>query len=86
LTNKASYSDLEENEAFRDKFNDLVNERIPQRYQHLSFGDMRRRKYIDLRTILNGIDSESLRMVSGKRGAIKELQNPLLVVLNDALA
>ncbi len=86
MTNKASYSDLEENEAFRDKFNDLVNERIPQRYQHLSFGDMRRRKYIDLRTILNGIDSESLRMVSGKRGAIKELQNPLLVVLNDALA
>jgi len=86
LTYKASYSDLEENEAFRDKFNDLVNERIPQRYQHLSFGDMRRRKYIDLRTILNGIDSESLRMVSGKRGAIKELQNPLLVVLNDALA
>ena len=69
------HGDLEECEAFRGKFNDLINERIPQRLRHLSFREMRGRTDIDLRPILNGIDSELLRMVRGNEELFRNYKN-----------
>jgi hypothetical protein len=64
--------DRGEYDAFKARFNFLLNERIPQRYIHMSFREMRGRHDIDLKSILNSIDQALLAQVNGNLPLFKE--------------
>ena len=65
--------DLEAYQAFKTRFDELLEERIPARFRQMNFRDMRGRD--DLRAILNGIEEVLSDLVHWNMFTFKEFKD-----------